>query len=144
MFRTETTPELTKASIKHSGHKMPATPLAPPDFSASGSIEVNIFGMRQMNNEINTVKAQTNFRSVGTLRRMKYLNKHEKYCILVLYGFKDRFHNSTRSEGLILKLSISAVCICVLFHTPYILSYDMENSFFAQRTSRCRDTDNKA
>ena len=82
VFRTETTPELTKPSIKHSGHKMPATPLAPPDFSASGSIEVNIFGMRQMNNEINTVKAQTNFRSVGTLRRMKYLNKHEKYCIL--------------------------------------------------------------
>ncbi len=41
-------------------------------------------------------------------------------------------------------MSISAVCICVLFHTPYILSCDMENSFFAQRTSRCRDTDNKS
>ena len=78
MFRTESTSELTKPSIKHSGHKMPATPLAPPDFPASGSIEVNIFGMRQMNNETNTVKAQMNFRSVGTLRRMKYLNKQSK------------------------------------------------------------------
>jgi hypothetical protein len=32
-------------------------------------------GMRQMNNETNTIMAQENFRSVGTLRSMKYLNR---------------------------------------------------------------------
>ena len=53
---------------------MPATPLAPSEPSALGLIEVNIFGMRQMNNETNTIIAQTNCRKVGTLRRTKYLN----------------------------------------------------------------------
>ena len=61
--------------MKHNGHRMPATPLAPPESPASGSIEVNILGMRQMNNETNTIMAQENFRSVGTLRSMKYLNR---------------------------------------------------------------------
>jgi hypothetical protein len=61
--------------MKHNGHRNPATPLAPPNLSAAGSIEGNILGMRQMNNETNTIMAQENFRSVGTLRRMKYLNK---------------------------------------------------------------------
>ena len=64
---------LTKLNMKHSDHKTPATPLAPPVLSVSGSMEVKILGMRQTNSEPNTTIAQRNFRSVGTLRRMKYL-----------------------------------------------------------------------
>ena len=68
---------LTNPIIKHSGHKTPATPEAPPELSASGSIEVNILGMRQTNNDIKMTRAQRNFRSVGTLRRTKYLRKQK-------------------------------------------------------------------
>ena len=80
---------LTKPIIKHSGHKTPAGPVAPPELSASGSIEVNILGIRQTNNDTNTTMAQRNFRSVGTLRRMKYLREQKSsgfyfYTVYVL------------------------------------------------------------
>lgn len=57
----------TEANIKHTGHRIPATPLAPPALSALGSIDVNILGMRHMNNETNIIIAHRNCRRVGTL-----------------------------------------------------------------------------
>lgn len=85
---------LTKPIIKHSGHKTPAAPVAPPELSASGSIEVNILGIRQTNNDTNTTIAQRNFRSDGTLRRMKYLRKQKSsgfyfYTVHVLVNRPD-------------------------------------------------------